>query len=149
MDNDALALLVGGSDDAIALVQDWLSSHGVNADDVTLNPTRDVFSLKTHVAVVESMLSTDIRVFSHSSGKKLLRSSNGYNLPESVADVIALVSDIARLPSVRTDVKPIHPHFSTKNLRYDDSTNVGGSGTWPNDCSAAACKPGKCQGSTT
>uniref|UniRef100_A0A7S3YK42 subtilisin n=2 Tax=Lotharella globosa TaxID=91324 RepID=A0A7S3YK42_9EUKA len=88
-------------------------------------PNRDMITVTLPVEAAEFALNTSIHAFRHKEHKqvRILRASQGYSLPEHIADDVVMVGELLQFP----------------RLRSKELSNLKGSGDWPNACDAAAC----------
>lgn len=105
-------------------VRAYFASTG--ATEAVVSPNRDMITVTMPVAAVEAALDTKIHIFSHPiESASIMRASAGYSLPLSIASDVVMVGELLQFPN---------PHYrGLQGL-------IGGSGQWPNACSAAGCK---------
>ena len=88
------------SDDAIKIVTDFISAYGVA--EYTVSEFKDMVKVKMPVHIAEDMLQTKFARFRSVIAHEieLLRITKPYSLPEQIANVVNLVDDILRFPSI-------------------------------------------------
>lgn len=91
------------SEDTVKRVVDYVASFGAGTSKVRVSDYRDKVFVTMPVAVANNMLHTSFSRFTSKIRNEvtLLRTSQPYHLPEDVAEVVALVDDIVRFPSMR------------------------------------------------
>lgn len=96
----------------------WSYSVAVNKDMITLG---------LPAAVAEKALKTKLGFFTHSerSGRRIVRASTAYYLPENISSHVELVGELLQFPRLR--------------LKKLEGLQTG-AGSWPNGCNASACK---------
>ncbi|KAF8915388.1 peptidase S8/S53 domain-containing protein [Mucidula mucida] len=85
--------LVAPHDEALALVNEWLASYGVDDSSIVRSAARDWIRVTLPVKMVEEMLDTTYQVWKHVDGTHLVRTTS-YSLPDY-----------------------LHPHIDSCNLR--------------------------------
>jgi len=105
-------------------IENYFMNSG--ATKAVVAPNRDMITVTMPASVAENVLQTKLHFFSHPDVPEftLLRAAHHYYLPDYIAKDVVMVGELLQFPS-------ISPKLSTR---------VAGAGTWPNDCSAAACK---------
>ena len=85
----------------IKRVTDFLESYGVK--DFKISELRDIISVSIPVKVAEKMLDTEFAEYKSKIDPKvvLLRITKPYHLPPDIAEVVAIVDDIMRFPSIK------------------------------------------------
>ena len=88
------------SDDAVKTVTDYLNAYGVT--DYTVSEFKDMVKVKMPVHIAEDMLQTKFATFRSviAHDIHLLRITQPYSLPEQIANVVNLVDDILRFPTI-------------------------------------------------
>eukprot|EP01006_Ploeotia_vitrea_P054045 TRINITY_DN67842_c2_g1_i1.p1 TRINITY_DN67842_c2_g1~~TRINITY_DN67842_c2_g1_i1.p1 ORF type:complete len:566 (+),score=50.61 TRINITY_DN67842_c2_g1_i1:19-1716(+) len=86
--------------ESLKVVQDYLSSFGVNATKV--NKFGDIVTVTMNAEVAEKMLSTEFYSFRSvlQRDTSILRITKPYHLPDEVASVVSIVDDIMRFPII-------------------------------------------------
>jgi len=106
------------------LVRNYFLDAGATSASVA--PSRDMITVTMPVSAAEAALSTTFHVFGHNHHKtQIIRASAFYGLPRTVAEHVIMVGELLQFP----------------NLYMKKLTGlVGGTGSWPNSCKAAACR---------
>jgi hypothetical protein len=105
-----VAALVASSESRRA-VEGWLRAASVSDYDVAL--TEDWIAVRTNVATVERLLEVRLARFHHAaSNQRVVRATNAYSVPESLAQHIRIVGGTHRFhrtdaPLLDTDLEPI------------------------------------------
>ncbi|KAJ7728592.1 family S53 protease [Mycena maculata] len=86
LSKDAVNAFLAPSDQATAVVQAWLSSHGLSAN--TSSSAGDWLSLSVTVAKANEILSAQYETFQHVASGKTYARTLSYSLPAEVADFI-------------------------------------------------------------
>lgn len=88
------------SDAAIKTVTDFIDAYGVA--DYTVSEFKDMVKVKMPVHIAEDMLQTKFATFKSVIAHEihLLRITQPYSLPEEIANVVNLVDDILRFPTI-------------------------------------------------
>ncbi|KAK7470306.1 hypothetical protein VKT23_001737 [Stygiomarasmius scandens] len=133
LSKEEVEALVAPHDESLALVDEWLASHGIREEDFTRSPARDWVTIKVPVRLAEKMLDTTYHIWIHeSSGDSVVRTTS-YSLPEHLhehVDVIqpttmfarwkghkSTIHDVDRAPVSSSDVT------SAPNSGIDPSCN--------------------------
>jgi tripeptidyl-peptidase-1 len=121
---DEVTAVLAVPEERAAAVAEHFKSAG--AKEIMPAPNRDMLTVTLSVAAAESALSTTIHTFSHKDRPDLqiLRASGSYSLPEALAKDVDMVGDLLHFPRLPVPLQ----------------SNLMGSGTWPNACSASGCK---------
>mmetsp|Transcript_114333 Transcript_114333/g.227519 ORF Transcript_114333/g.227519 Transcript_114333/m.227519 type:complete len:594 (-) Transcript_114333:152-1933(-) len=121
---DEVTALLAVPEERVAAVAEYFKNAG--AEEVLPAPNRDMLTVSLSVAAAETALRTTIHTFSHRDRPDLhiLRASRSYALPDILAKDVDMVGDLLQFPRLQMPLK----------------TNLTGSGTWPNACSAGGCK---------
>lgn len=87
----------------VKLVLDYLSSFGLVGASVRVSDLRDKVFVSMPATLADEVLNTEFGRFRSVDDQSiaLLRVLKEYSLPSDIADVVALVDDIIRFPSVR------------------------------------------------
>ena len=90
---------ISPSEDQVKIVTGFLDSFGV---DYEVSVLRDVVKVRMPLQIAEKMLETKFATFKSAVMQeiKLLRITQPYSLPAEIAEVVNLVDDILRFPSV-------------------------------------------------
>jgi len=120
---DEVTALLAVPEERVAAVAEHFAAAGAK---VVPAPNRHMLTVTLSVAAAESALSTTIHTFSHKDRPDLqiLRASRSYALPEAIAKDVDMVGDLLQFPRLQVPLK----------------SNLTGSGSWPNACSASGCK---------
>ena len=81
--------LVKPSDEALELVEEWLSDHGIN--DFEYSSSKDSIKFALPVSEVEDLLDTTYSIYEHVDGTRLVRTTE-YSLPIHLHEHIALIT---------------------------------------------------------
>jgi len=121
----------------------WLSEHGVQECETI--QTHDFLTCDMTVSTAEVMLQTKFSYYKHSEqDMTILRASQEYSVPESVAQHLDFIGGLHRVPNTlrinKRNVKEVKDfrygvHPDTLRKRYNISENVG---TNPNNVQATA-----------
>ncbi|KAG7447496.1 tripeptidyl peptidase A [Guyanagaster necrorhizus] len=87
---DEVDALVAPDDEGLELVHEWLSSYGVDKNDITRSSAQDWVRVTLPLQLVEEMLDTSYHVWQHTDGDYLVRTTH-YSLPEPLLDHIDVV----------------------------------------------------------
>ncbi|CCL99284.1 uncharacterized protein FIBRA_01300 [Fibroporia radiculosa] len=91
LSKEEVEALIAPHDESIQLVEEWLASHGISADDLTRSPAKDWVTIKVPVSLAEKMLDTEYHVWLHDeSGDTMVRTTS-YSLPEHLHEHIEVV----------------------------------------------------------
>lgn len=97
LSTDELAQMLPISDAALDSVMSLLDTHEVT--DFAVNKYRDMVEATITVDQANAMFRTEVQLFAHASKPvKLLRATRPYSLPKHVAEHVAFVGDLVRLP---------------------------------------------------
>ena len=110
------------SDDAVKTVTDFIKAYGVT--DYTVSEFKDMVKVRMPVHIAEDMLQTKFATFRSvvASNIHLLRITQPYSLPETIANVVNLVDDILRFPSI-SNTRLIRP--GSKNGQDPEFSSCG------------------------
>ena len=99
--------LVKPTDDALQLVHDWLSDHGIEASGLHYSAAKDWISVTLPVSAVESLLDTKYSIFEHEEGGQMVRAPE-WSLPEHLhehIEVIQPTNSFFRPTAMRSNLK--------------------------------------------
>jgi tripeptidyl-peptidase I len=104
---DEVNELVKPSEDALDLVHDWLSDHGIETSSLRYSPAKDWIKVSLPVSEVESLLDTKYSVFKHEEGGYIVRTPE-WSLPKHLhehIDVIQPTNSFFRAKAQRSTLK--------------------------------------------
>lgn len=99
--------LVKPTDDALELVHDWLSDHGIDASGLHYSPAKDWIKVSLLVSEVESPLDTKYSVFEHEEGGQIVRTPE-WSLPKHLhehVEAIQPTNSFLRPTAMRSTLK--------------------------------------------
>ncbi|KAF2139771.1 uncharacterized protein K452DRAFT_320364 [Aplosporella prunicola CBS 121167] len=79
--------LVRPSENAVAAVQEWLGSYGIEMRKLSYSPARDWISVMLPIHEAERLLQTEYSVYQHKGGKTVVRAPD-WSLPQSLAEFV-------------------------------------------------------------
>ncbi|KAJ3923716.1 subtilisin-like protein [Lentinula edodes] len=139
LSKEEVEALVAPHPESLALVTDWLVSHGIGEQDMTRSPAQDWITITVPVRVAEKMLDTTYHVWKHtSSGESIVRTTS-YSLPiylHEHVDVIQPTTTFARLKSFKSTIHRLDmetgqiveqsntPIISASGISVDPSCNT-------------------------
>ncbi|KAJ7821185.1 subtilisin-like protein [Mycena olivaceomarginata] len=114
--------LVAPHPDSVSEVNGWLSSHGIQEEDVGRSPAGDWLTIKLPVQLVEKMLDTKYHVWKHTgSGEQIVRTTS-YSLPKDIFEHVELIQPTTmfgtfkKLKSSLHSISEIDPQLQSQNL---------------------------------
>ena len=110
------------SDDVVQIVTDFVAAYGVT--DYKISEFKDMIKVNMPVHTAEDMLQTKFATFRSVVARDvhLLRITQPYSLPEQIANVVNLVDDILRFPTI-SDKHIIRPEL--KNGQDPEFSSCG------------------------
>jgi len=95
------------SDDKVKTVVDYIESFGVKSENVVVSMYKDLITVDMPVSVANKMLNTKFAVFRSISDRQvaLPRISEPYALPSEIANLVSVVDNIMRFPTIRHSKK--------------------------------------------
>eukprot|EP01038_Epipyxis_sp_PR26KG_P014206 gene14206-19060_t len=101
---DQISSMISPSEKNVQLVVDYIKSHGVPDDRIRVSKLRDMVHVEMAVSVANRVLNTEFALFRSNIRRKVVlgRITKPYYLPAEIANVVSLVDDILRFPSIRT-----------------------------------------------
>mmetsp|Transcript_114331 Transcript_114331/g.227516 ORF Transcript_114331/g.227516 Transcript_114331/m.227516 type:complete len:594 (-) Transcript_114331:152-1933(-) len=124
LNRDEVTALLAVPEERVAAIAEHFKAAG--AEEILPAPNRDMLTVSLSVAAAETALRTTIHTFSHKDRPDLqiLRASHSYALPETIAKDVDMVGDLLQFPRLQVPL----------------TSNLTGSGNWPNACSDSGCK---------
>ncbi|VDC02574.1 unnamed protein product [Peniophora sp. CBMAI 1063] len=83
--------LIAPHPDSLAIVNDWLISHGIPNEECSRSPAQDWVGVNVPVALAEKMLDTEFHSWRHVENGDVIIRTTGYSLPEDIYAHIELV----------------------------------------------------------
>jgi tripeptidyl-peptidase-1 len=122
---DAITEMLAVPQDRLDRIHNYLATH--DCSDISIAPNRDVVSVACPARAIEEALNTKLHFFTHSeyTHVRIVRASQSYMLPEHVARDVVMVGELLQFPAIKR-----------KGI---DSASNGGTGVWPDTCTAKAC----------
>lgn len=136
MTQEEIARRLSPSADKVKIVTDFLNNHGVAAENIVINKYRDMINVEMPAKIANKMFQTEFGLFRSVAKRNVVlpRITRPYYLPEEVAEVVSIVDDIMRFPSVRSVIPVLEDAQTTGTDAEFNSCNTGSV---------------KCQGTTT
>ncbi|KAJ6515255.1 tripeptidyl peptidase A [Mycena sanguinolenta] len=114
--------LVAPHPDSVAAVNEWLSSHGIQEEDISRSPAGDWLAIRVPVWLVEKMLDTKYHIWKHAtSGDSIVRTTS-YSLPKNILDHVELIQPTTmfgtfkRLKSTINSISQTSSQIQSQNL---------------------------------
>ena len=87
----------------ITTVTNFLAANGILEENIRVSEMKDKIFVKMPASVAAELLDTDFARFRSRDDERvvLLRVTRPYSLPSDIAEVVSLVDDIVRFPSIR------------------------------------------------
>ena len=132
---DEITERLGVEDAIIAKVVNFILENDISKSNVSLNRNKDKIILSNVAATsIETLLDcelyhyvhrveSNLRQEGHPLALKIIRSSNGYTLPKSIANYVSFVSELIRFPQVNTN--PILKPELDQGENDDEFTSCG------------------------
>ncbi|KAJ7437141.1 tripeptidyl peptidase A [Mycena galericulata] len=99
--------LVAPHPKSVDSVTQWLSSHGIEEEDIGRSAAGDWLTIRIPVSLAEKMLDTKYHVWKHSEGDYLVRTTS-YSLPKAVFDHVELIQPTTMFGRFRKHKSTIH-----------------------------------------
>ncbi|KAJ7937053.1 subtilisin-like protein [Mycena leptocephala] len=100
--------LVAPRPESVASVTEWLSSHGVQEDDIGRSPAGDWLTIRVPVRLVEKMLDTKYHIWKHTvSGDSIVRTTS-YSLPKNLLEHVELIQPTTMFGTFKKLKSTIH-----------------------------------------
>jgi len=111
---DEIKDLIAPSSEKVDAVLKFLASFGVTGENARVSKVNDMVHARVPATVAAEMLGTEFAKFTSTKSSKinLIRATKPYSLPSEIAEIVNLVDDIVRFPSVRSD-SPLKPAASS------------------------------------
>ncbi|KAJ6515250.1 tripeptidyl peptidase A [Mycena sanguinolenta] len=107
--------LVAPHPDSVAAVTEWLSSHGIQEEDISRSPAGDWLAIRVPVWLVEKMLDTKYHIWKHAtSGDSIVRTTS-YSLPKSILDHVELIQPTTMFGTFKRLKSTIHSISQTSS----------------------------------
>ena len=100
--------------ESIDTVRDWLHTSGIDSSRINLSRGKNWLNFNASIAEVESLLRTEYKIYSHSSGQDHIACEE-YSLPQKLTEHIDLI-----MPTVHFDTKIV----SNPDLKKRDTASV-------------------------
>lgn len=132
---DEITESLGVEDAIIAKIMNFIQDHDISKSNLSLNRNKDKIILSNVSATaIENLLDcelyhyvhklqSNLRQKSQSTALNIIRSTNGYTLPESIANYVSFVSELIRFPHVNTN--PILKPQEENGDNDDEFTSCG------------------------
>lgn len=94
---------ISPAESSVRMVKDYLQSFGVSGQFVRMSEFQDKVFAQIPASRANELFATEFSRFRsvENSDIVLIRATKGYSLPQELADVVSLVDDIVRFPSIR------------------------------------------------
>ncbi len=101
--------------------------EGVASENISINKFNDIITVEVPAKIANKMFNTEFGLFRSVIRKNVVlpRITKPYYLPEEVAEVVSIVDDIMRFPSVRSVIPKLGADESTSTDPEFNSCNTG------------------------
>ncbi|KAF8138892.1 peptidase S8/S53 domain-containing protein [Boletus edulis] len=114
--------------ETLDVVNEWLSSHGINNEHLYRSSAQDWVTIRVSVAVAEEMLDTKYHIYTHSdTGESTVRTTS-YSLPESLHKHVELIQPTTMFTRPRPFRSTLH---WSKTVSSDSMSPSNGTITGP------------------
>ncbi|KAJ6515249.1 subtilisin-like protein [Mycena sanguinolenta] len=124
--------LVAPHPDSVGAVNEWLSSHGIQEEDISRSSAGDWLTLKVPVWLVEKMLDTKYHVWKHTTSGDYIVRTTSYSLPKHLLNHVELIQPTTmfgtfkRLKSAIQSISQTDSQIQAQNLPpiFDPATGL-------------------------
>jgi len=116
--------MIAPTESSIKIVKDYLSSFGVSKADMNVSKFGDLIKVTMDVKTANLVLHTEFALFRSVIRRDVVisRITKPYYLPAEVAEVVSLVDDIMRFPTIRNS---LHTSMSAEASSDDEFGSCG------------------------
>ncbi|KAF7335276.1 Tripeptidyl-peptidase sed2 [Mycena sanguinolenta] len=113
--------LVAPHPDSVAAVNEWLSSHGIQEEDISRSSAGDWLAIRVPVWLVEKMLDTKYHIWKHATSGDYIVRTTSYSLPKDILDHVELIQPTTmfgtfkRLKSTIHSISPTNSQVQAQN----------------------------------
>ncbi|KAF7335278.1 Tripeptidyl peptidase A [Mycena sanguinolenta] len=107
--------LVAPHPDSVVAVNEWLSSHGIQEEDISRSSAGDWITIKVPVWLVEKMLDTKYYVWKHSTSGEYIVRTTSYSLPKDILDHVELIQPTTMFGTFKRLKSTIHSISQTNS----------------------------------
>ncbi|KAF7335256.1 Tripeptidyl-peptidase sed2 [Mycena sanguinolenta] len=100
--------LVAPHPDSAAAVNEWLSSHGIQEEDINRSPAGDWLTIRLPVWLVEKMLDTKYHIWKHATSGDYIVRTTSYSLPKDILDHVELIQPTTMFGTFKRLKSTIH-----------------------------------------
>ncbi|KAJ7265375.1 tripeptidyl peptidase A [Mycena haematopus] len=100
--------LVAPHPDSVSAVNQWLSSHGIQEEDISRSGAGDWLTIRVPVSLVEKMLDTKYHVWKHTTSGDYIVRTTSYSLPKDILDHVELIQPTTMFGTFKKLKSTIH-----------------------------------------
>ncbi|KAF8207886.1 tripeptidyl peptidase A [Mycena galopus ATCC 62051] len=124
--------LVAPHPDSVSAVDQWLSSHGIQEENIGRSPAGDWLTIRVPVSLVEKMLDTKYHVWKHTTSGDYIVRTTSYSLPKDILDHVELIQPTTmfgtfkKLKSTISSITQINSQTQSQDLPpvFDQATGL-------------------------